>query len=88
MRINISEVNWERLKSHSTTGGIGFSQEPSNLGEDWPRLPYSIEISDEVADRLVKTYEDTTDCTFDEPVWQYDEAIRCLLDKREAGKLN
>lgn len=88
MRVNISSENLERLKSLTLSHGAEFDVQPSGLDEEFPKLPFTIELSSEITDRLEKTYEDSTDCSFDEPVWQFNEAIKYLLDRKEAGKLN
>jgi hypothetical protein len=79
MRINISENVLTKLREASASGFVGTAKRVEL--EDYPHLKYTIELSDEVCTRLETEYEDSTDCTFDEAVWQYDVAIKCLLDR-------
>lgn len=79
MRINITSANLERLAKLSNTGDAGFTPEQTCD----PVLDTSIEVSDAVAEKLVKYFEDSTDITFDEPAWQYNEALDYLLTNTE-----
>ncbi len=84
MRINISEKNLDRLEAHAMGGFDKKTEIPKETrdtfeGLEW--LTHTIEVSDDVADKLAEEYETATDCSFDEPLWQFNEAIQALLDR-------
>lgn len=82
MRINISKINLNRLEAHSM-GGFATSAEKTkpDILEEFNWLTDTIEISDEVADKLAEEYSKDTDCSFDEGVWQFNEGLGALLDR-------
>lgn len=82
LRINISRENLDRLEAHAMSGFISTVEKSEpDISDEFDWLIHTIEISDEVADKLAEEYSAATDCSFDEGVWQFNEGLGALLDR-------
>ena len=73
-----------QLADMSVDDGIGFTERETGDKD----LPLSIQLSDEICDRLANMYESETDSTFDEPYWQFNTALELLIKDSNKTKLN
>lgn len=84
--ISTEILSW--LKDESVDDGIGFVTKESDEGMKKDGYPHIIEISEEIADHLVSTYEKELDCTFDEPCYMYNTALEILRAEEHPITIN
>ena len=86
IEIQVTEAVWQWLKDESHDDGIGFTRVSSGR-ED---LPLLVLVSEDTADAIATKYSMMTDCSFDEPDWQFNAALEMMILEAAASsvKLN